>query len=83
MEIKPDFEAQVLAALMIQTNALVSIKDATKLCGISRKEIYRRMNRGTFPKATKLSSEDKAIRKAFYIQELQEWLGDPQGYQSN
>ncbi len=34
--IKADFEAQVTAALMIQSNALTPIKLAVKLCGISK-----------------------------------------------
>ncbi|MEK7995029.1 MAG: hypothetical protein AAB403_14580, partial [Planctomycetota bacterium] len=41
--IKSEFEAQVTAALMIQSNALIPIKLAVKLCGISRQEINRRI----------------------------------------
>lgn len=40
--IKDDFEAQVTASLMIQSNALISIKLAVTLCGISRQEITLR-----------------------------------------
>ena len=45
ISIKEDFEAQVTAALMIQSNALIPIKLAVKLCGISRQEINRQLDR--------------------------------------
>ena len=78
--IKEDFEAQVTAALMIQSNALIPIKLAVKLCGISRQEINRRIARGTFPKPHRLSSRKNAIRKAFYLQDLHEWIKNPHIY---
>ncbi len=78
--IKEDFEAQVTAALMIQSNALIPIKLAVKLCGISRQEINRRIARGTFPKPKKLSGRKNAIRKAFYLKDLHEWIKDPHMY---
>lgn len=78
--IKEDFEAQVMAALMIQSNALIPIKLAVKLCGISRQEINRRIVRGTFPKPHKLSNRKNAIRKAFYLNDLHEWIKNPHSY---
>ena len=78
--IKADFEAQVTAALMIQSNALIPIKLAVKLCGISRQEINRRIARGTFPKPQKLSGRRNAIRKAFYLKDLHEWIKNPHMY---
>ncbi len=78
--IKEDFEAQVTAALMIQSNALIPIKLAVKLCGISRQEINRRIARGTFPKPHKLSRRKNAIRKAFYLKDLHEWIKNPHMY---
>ena len=78
--IKADFEAQVTAALMIQSNALIPIKLAVKLCGISRQEINRRIARGTFPKPHKLSNRKNAVRKAFYLKELHEWIKNPHTY---
>ncbi len=77
-----DFEAQLVASLMIQSNAFVSIKTAAKLCAISRQTIDRRIHQGTFPTPEKLSSEDKAIRKAFRIQDIQEWLNSPITYRA-
>lgn len=74
---KSDFEAQLMASLMIQSNALVSIKTATILCSISRQEIDRRIHKGTFPTPEKLSSESNAIRKAFRINDIQSWLKEP------
>ncbi|MCA9944522.1 MAG: AlpA family phage regulatory protein [Anaerolineales bacterium] len=78
--LKVDYEAQVTAALMIQSNALIPIKLAVKLCGISRQEISRRIARGTFPKAHKLSRRANATRIAFYLTDLQEWIKSPQTY---
>ncbi len=78
--IKADFEAQVTASLMIQSNALIPIKLAAKLCGISRQEINRRIASGTFPKPQKLSGRRNAIRKAFYLSDLHEWIRNPHMY---
>ncbi|PCK00096.1 MAG: hypothetical protein COA45_04240 [Zetaproteobacteria bacterium] len=78
--IKNEFEAQVTAALMIQSNALIPIKLAARLCGISRQEINRRIARRTFPKPHKLSKRKKAIRKAFYLKDLHEWIKNPHSY---
>lgn len=78
--IKADFDAQVTAALMIQSNALIPIKLAARLCGISRQEIDRRVHNGTFPKPTKLSGRKRSMRKAFYLKELHDWIKDPRAY---
>lgn len=78
--IKADFEAQVTAALMIQSNALIPIKLAARLCGISRQEISRRISRGTFPKPRKLSRRKNSVRKAFYLKDLHEWIKNPHIY---
>ena len=78
--IKADFEAEVTAALMIQSNALIPIKLAVRLCGISRQEINRRIARGTFPKPYKLSNRKNAVRKAFYLKDLHEWIKNPHMY---
>jgi len=78
--IKKDFEAQVTAALMIQSNALIPIKLAVRLCGISRQEISRRISRGTFPKPHKLSRRPNATRIAFYLRDLHEWIKSPHTY---
>ena len=76
----PDFDAQLAAALMIQSNALVPMKLVVKLCGLSRQEIDRRIQSGIFPKAVKLSAQENAMRKAFYLDDIQQWLRDPQHY---
>lgn len=78
--LKDDFEAQVTAALMIQSNALIPIKLAVRLCGISRQEINRRIARGTFPKPRKLSGRRNSIRKAFYLKDLHDWIKNPHMY---
>lgn len=74
------FDAQLLAALMLQSNALISIKMATKLCSISRQEIDRRIHNGTFPLPFKLSGEERSIRKAFRIRDIETWLDSPTKY---
>ncbi len=78
--IKAEFEAQVTAALMIQSNALIPIKLAVRLCGISRQEINRRIARGTFPKPHKLSRRKNSIRKAFHLKDLHDWIKNPHMY---
>ncbi len=78
--IKEDFEAQVTAALMIQSNALIPITLAVRLCGISRQEINRRIARGTFPKPHRLSNRKNATRKAFFLFDLHEWIKNPNIY---
>lgn len=83
ISIKDEFEAQVTAALMIQSNALIPIKLAVKLCGISRQEINRRIARKTFPKPHKLSRRKNAIRVAFYLKDLHEWIKNPHKYRQD
>lgn len=78
--IKAEFEAQVTAALMIQSNALIPFKLAVRLCGISRQEINRRIARKTFPKPRKLSKRANAVRKAFYLNDLHDWIKSPHTY---
>ena len=78
----PTFEAEVVASLMIQSNAFISIKTAAKLCSLSRQSIDRRIHQGTFPPSQRLSSDDKAIRKAFRIKDIQQWLNSPITYRS-
>ncbi len=80
ISIKADFEAQVTAALMIKSNALIPIKLAARLCGISRQEINRRVSRGTFPKPQKLSHKKNSTRIAFYLKDLHEWIKSPHMY---
>ena len=83
LSLKETFEAQVTAALMIQSNALIPIKLAVRLCGISRQEINRRINRGTFPMPRKLSNRKKAVRKAFYLKDIHEWIKNPHMYRQS
>ena len=83
ISIKADFEAQVTAALMIKSNALIPIKLAARLCGISRQEINRRVARGTFPKPQKLSHKKNSTRMAFYLKDLHEWIKSPHMYRQD
>jgi predicted DNA-binding transcriptional regulator AlpA len=65
---------------MAQSTTLVPVKVVAKLCGISRKEIDRRVHAGTFPLPEKLRSEEKAIRKGFAVNDLQAWLENPRAF---
>ena len=78
--IKEEFEVQVTAALMIQSNALIPIKLAARLCGISKREISKRISRGTFPKPKKLSGRRDTRRKVFYLKDLHKWIKNPHMY---
>lgn len=80
LSLKETFEAEVTAALMIKSNALIPIKLVARLCGMSRTEIDRRVYKGTFPKPTKLSSCRKSTRKAFYLKDVHEWIKSPHTY---
>jgi len=80
LSLKEKFEAEVTASLMIKSNALIPIKLVVKLSSISRQEIDRRVHRGTFPKPTKLSSNKKSMRKAFYLNDIHEWIENPHMY---
>jgi len=80
LSLKETFEAEVTAALMVQSNALIPIKLAVRLCGISRQEISRRIARGTFPKPRMLSSGKKSKRKAFYLKDIHKWIKSPHTY---
>lgn len=81
--IKIEFEAQVAAALMIQSNSLIPMKLAVRLCGISRDEIKRRIVRGIFPKPTVFPSRKGKSRKAFYLKDLHEWIKNPHTYRQS
>ncbi|MCA9944523.1 MAG: hypothetical protein KC449_13635 [Anaerolineales bacterium] len=78
--LKPDFDAQVMAELMIKSNALIPMKLATRLCGLSRLEIERRIIRGLFPKPRVFQRRNGIPRKAFYLQDLHEWIKNPHMY---
>lgn len=78
--IKQEFDAQVTAELMIQSNALIPMKLAVRLCGITRKEIDRRILRGLFPKPRVFHRRKGGPRKAFYLMDLHEWIRNPHMY---
>ncbi len=79
--IRKEFEAEVAAALMIKCNALIPISMAVRLCGISRKEILRRVELGLFPKPAPLQRLRKQSENfAFYVKDLHEWIRNPRTY---
>lgn len=75
--IKAEFEAQVTAALIIQSNALIPIKLAVRLCGISRAKIMRRIGKGTFPKTAPLFGRRAKRPVSFYLSEIHKWIRNP------
>tara|TARA_B100001989_G_C24547027_1_gene471604 strand:+ start:814 stop:1101 length:288 start_codon:yes stop_codon:yes gene_type:complete len=79
--LKEEFEAEVAAALMIKCNALIPISMAVRLCGISKKEILRRMEMGLFPKPAPLPKfREKSEKYAFYVKDIHEWIKSPRTY---
>ncbi len=78
--IKDEFEAQVTAALMIQSNALIPIKLAVRLCGIPRQEILKRIEMGIFPLPAPLTRRRKTNTMAFYLRDLHQWIKNPKNY---
>lgn len=78
--IKEEFEAEVTAALMIKCNALIPLKLAVRLCGISRAEIFRRMEMGTFPEPAPLNKGQKTFKPSFYLKDLHAWIKNPRHY---
>lgn len=79
-KLSSDFNAQVEAALMVEVDAVVRVKVASRLCGISRQEIDRRVNAGTFPAPIALSSDEKSVAKGFRLSDIRKWLENPAAY---
>ena len=71
--IKADFEAQVTAALMIQSHVLISLKLAARLCGILKHEILRCIDCGTFPNP-EIVLNRLAYSRGVLLKDLYEWI---------
>lgn len=76
--IDPDQEAEVVAQLLLQMNAFVSIKTAEIATTLDKMTQYRERKTGHFPDLIPLTQHGR--RKAYRIQDLKTWLADPQNY---
>ena len=78
--VDPDEEAEVVAHLLIKMNAFVSIKTAEIATTLDKTTQYRERREGRFPKLVSLTHHGR--RKAYRIQDLRNWLENPDDYRS-
>lgn len=78
--IDPDEEVKVVARLMLDMNAFVSIKTAELATTLDKMTQYRERKAGRFPKLHSLTHHGR--RKAYKIQDLKNWLESPLEYKS-
>jgi len=76
--IDPDEEVKVVAALMENMNAFISIKTAEIMTTLDKTTQYRERIEGRFPKLIVLNHHGR--RKAYRIQDLKDWLNNPANY---
>ena len=78
--IDPDEEPKVVAALMENINAFISVRTMEIVTTLDKATQYRERKEGRFPKLYALTRQGK--RKAYRIDDLKEYLKDPQNYSS-
>ncbi len=78
--IDPDEEPKIIAALMENMNAFLSIKSVEFMTTLDKTTQYRERKEGRFPKLHSLTHHGR--RKAYRINDLKEYLIDPQNYKS-
>ncbi len=78
--IDPEEEPKVVAALMENMNAFVSIRTVEIMTTLDKMTQYRERKEGRFPQLTPLTHHGK--RKAYRINDLKDYLNDPQNYKS-
>lgn len=78
--IDPDEEPKIVAALMENVNAFVSIKTVEIMTTLDKTTQYRERKSGRFPKLHSLTHHGR--RKAYKIQDLKNWLENPAEYKS-
>ena len=76
--IDPDEEVKVVARLLLDMNAFVSIKTAELATTLDKATQYRERKTGRFPKLISLTHHGR--RKAYRIQDLKKWLENPSEY---
>lgn len=74
----PDQEPEVVAALLIKSNAYISINTAEIFTTLDKTTQYRERVAGRFPKLHPLTPQGR--RKGYKIQELLDWLENPTDY---
>ncbi len=79
--IDPDEEAEVVAQLLLKMNAFASIKTAEIATTLDKVTQYRERKAGRFPKLIALNHHGR--RKAYRLQDLKNWLEDPENYQQD
>lgn len=78
--IDPDEERKVLVGLLLEMNAFASIKTAELATTLDKTTQYRERKAGRFPKLHCLTHHGR--RKAYKLQDLKNWLENPQNYKS-
>lgn len=73
-------DANVLASLMLQSNALVSLETSVQLCSLSIQDINFRIREGRFPPPQNLSLDSRETKLAFRVRDIQKWLNSPSEY---
>ncbi|GEM_PF-1899261 len=76
--IDPDEEAEVVAHLLLKMNAFASIKTAELATTLDKTTQYRERKQGRFPNLVSLTHHGR--RKAYRLQDLQNWLSSPLEY---
>ncbi len=79
--IDPDEEPKVVAHLLLEMNAFVSIKTAEIATTLDKTTQYRERMKGKFPNLVPLTEQGR--RKAYRIQDLKNWLENPVEYAPN
>jgi len=75
--IQPEERHMLLANLLIQLNAFISIELAEEITTLDKTTQYRERKEGHFPKLVSITSQGR--RKAYRIRDLKEWM-DRQAY---
>ena len=76
--IDPDQEDKGVAELLMKMNAFVSIRTAEIATTLDKVTQYRMRKAGKFPKLHSITFHGQ--RKAYKIQDLKNWLENPQAF---
>ena len=79
--IDPDQEKEIVIGLLLEMNAFASIKTAEILTTLDKTTQYRMRKAKQFPKLHSLTHHGR--RKGYKIQDLQNWIDDPAGYNNH
>jgi hypothetical protein len=79
--IDPDQEDKVIAHLLLEMNAFVSVKTAETATTLDKVTQYRERKAGRFPELISLTHHGR--RKAYRIQDLIRWIENPQQYKTS